>query len=191
MYIIYEKWFAAMTFSDSSTGPVVLVAVTEVTKCSHSSSFIFMWQCVTPQNDTGSYEYQEPMGELCSQELAAEFAIGSLIFIQVAMPLKIWVVRGYQYNIVVPVMATRVTFPIVNFKEYISGTCIESLIISWLFHNQCDQIIRDIHYKMFSDQHIFCFRFDPVGSSSNNDAIVAFEKAKILKCEVLGQLQEP
>ena len=45
------------------------------------------------------------MGEVCSQAFAVEFTIGSLIFIQVAMSLKIWVVRGYQYNIVAPVMA--------------------------------------------------------------------------------------
>ena len=143
-----------------SIGPVILVAFTEATKCSNSSSFIVMWQCVTPKNDTGSCEYQELMGELCNQALAAEFTNGSLIFIQVAMPLKIWVVRGYQYNIVAPVMATRVTFPIVNFKEYMSGTCIDSLTISWLFHFQYDQIITDTHYKMFSDQYIFCFRFE-------------------------------
>ena len=120
------------------------------------------------------------MGELCSQALAAEFTNGSLIFIQVAMPLKISVVREYQYNIVAPVMATRVTCPIVNFTEYVPGICIESLIISWLFHSQYDEILIDSHYKMFYDQHIFGFRFEirSIWSSSNNDAIVAFEKTE-------------
>ena len=111
-------------------------------------------------NDTGACEYQEPIGELCSQGLAAEFTIGSLIFIQVAMPLKIWVLRGCQYNIVAPVIATKVIHPIVNFKEYVPGTCIETLIISWLFHYQYDEIIIDSHYKMFSGQHIFGFQFE-------------------------------
>ena len=105
MYIIYEKWFAAMTFSDSSIGFVILVAITEPTKFSHPSSFIAMWQCINKKYDMGSCECQEPMGELCSQALAAEFTNGSLIFIQVAMPLQIWVVREHQYNIVAPIMA--------------------------------------------------------------------------------------
>ena len=42
---------------------------------------------------------------------------------------------------------------------------------------------------MFSDQHIFGFQFE-TGSSSNNDAIVAFEKTEMSKCEVLGQFKE-
>ena len=100
------------------------------------------------------------MGQLCSQAHAAEFTIGSLIFMQVAMPLKIWVLRGYQSNIVAPVMATKLMHPIVNFKEYVPGTCIETLIISWLFHYHYGEIIIDSHYKMFSDQHIFGFQFE-------------------------------
>ena len=157
LYIIHEKWFAAMRFSDPSIG---LVAITQATKCSHPSSFIVMWQCVNKKNDTGSCEYQEPMGELCQPGPCCRIHQEFLIFMRVAMLLKVWVVREYQYNIVAPVMATRVTCPIIIFKEHVPGTCIESLI-SWLFHYQYDQIIIDSHYKMFSDQHIFCFRFEP------------------------------
>ena len=35
-----------MTFSDSSIGLVLLVAITEATKCNHPSSFIVVWQFV-------------------------------------------------------------------------------------------------------------------------------------------------
>ena len=73
------------------------------------------------------------MGELYSQAFATEFTNGSLILTQVAKPLKIWVMKEFQYNIVVSAMATKVTRPIVNFKECVPGTCIESLI-SGLFH---------------------------------------------------------
>ena len=149
-----------MTFPYFSIGLVILVAITEVIKCSNPSPFIVMWEYVTQKNDTGSGDYQEPMGELGSQALVAEFTNGSLIFIQVAMPLKISVVWGYQYNIVAPVMVTRVTCPIVNFKEYLPGACIECLIISWLFHYQYGAIIIDSRYKMFSEQHFFGFRFE-------------------------------
>ena len=48
--IIYEKLFAVMTFSDSSNGFVILVAITEPTRFSHPSSFIAMWQCINKKN---------------------------------------------------------------------------------------------------------------------------------------------
>ena len=40
--IIYEKLLAAMKFCDSSIGLVILVAITEATKCSHPSPCIAM-----------------------------------------------------------------------------------------------------------------------------------------------------
>ena len=44
--IIYEKLFAAMKFCDSSIRLVILVAITEATKCSHPSPVFVMWKYV-------------------------------------------------------------------------------------------------------------------------------------------------